>query len=351
MGLEQLKFKHAARYYDRQTKQHLVVTTDDKVYAAASGAISNKNLASPEQAKRVIDARDSWFTFMNKRIYNVYEYKAAPEDPGITPRGVLKNGEEAAFAEGKAVEADRSPLFGGHLDFFDLDNDGKIGPEEGQIGWRALGYNEAKAAAKQAGVIAAFNAIIPAQHALAGAKQALVARPSLAQVASQVSTAAGALAHEVGAGVRQLFGGGAGAFAAQLGAAAGRALSVDIDHIPRPSGATRMFDDHGEIDEAKFGRLLAALEPHDPKRTGRYDVAVVKKVIDEQVKLGLVPKGQWASFYEVCATMNERTGKPRDTVTAYQLRWNFDGSLFHRAAALTSSDGHRGQELLDLHAT
>jgi hypothetical protein len=80
--------------------------------------------------------------------------------------------------------------------------------------------------------------------------------------------------------------------------------------MPRSSPFAKAADERGVLSQTNAAAILA-----------------------ESQKLGVVPKGQFKTLFELASKMND--GKAN--VTVDQLRWAYDGSLAWRALASRSS--------------
>jgi hypothetical protein len=279
----------AIRYRDEQTRQHYLVDRD-QVYKAKGDQVSLADRIEGADAARLVAARASYFSRQPDGLFAVVHEQ-------LSPRGPLKTPEHERFGRGEPVTASRSDL-AGHIDFFDRDNDGWIGFAEGWDAWQALGYTVDEAYGKQRGVVLAF-------FLLPRLKSPIKLIASLGQVVRVIRL------------LRRPTGDAR---------AAERFPSIEVDRIARPSGSTGVYGADGNLDEAKYATFVA---PFVAAATdGFLDEAAALELL-AHTRLGRVPKGQFATLFEVTRKMNQA---PR--VTIDQLRWVFDGSLAWRATTI-----------------
>jgi hypothetical protein len=281
----------AIRYRDEQTRQHYLVDRD-QVYKAKGDQVSLVDRIDGAEAARLLAARESYFSRQPDGLFGVVH-------DGLSPRGPLKTAEHDRFAtitvgRSEPVTASRSDL-AGHIDFFDRDNDGWIGFAEGWEAWQALGYTKDEAYGKQRGVVLAF-------FLLPRLKSPIKLIANFGQVVRVIRL------------LRRPTGDAH---------AAAHFPSIEVDRIARPSGSTGVFGADGNLDEAKYATFVA---PFVAAATDGFLDETAALQLLAQTKLGRVPKGQFATLFEVTRRMNQG---PR--VTIDQLRWVFDGSLAWRA--------------------
>jgi Caleosin related protein len=275
----------AIRYRDEQTRQHYLVDRD-QVYKAKDDQVSLADRIADAEAARFVAARERYFSRHPDGLFGVVHDQ-------LSPRGPLKTAEHDRFTRGERVTASRSDL-AGHMDFFDRDNDGWIGFTEGWESWQALGYDKGEAYGKQRGVVLAFFLLLRLKSPI-----------KLIANFTQVVRVIRLLRRPTG-----------DAHAAE------HFPSIEVDRIARPSGSTGVYGADGNIDEAKYATFI---EPFvAAARDGLVEETAALQILAE-TKLGRVPKGQFATLFEVTRRMNQA---PR--VTIDQLRWVFDGSLAHR---------------------
>jgi hypothetical protein len=280
----------AIRYRDELTRQHYLVDRDRVYKAKDDDQVSLADRIEGADAARLVAARESYFAGQPDGLFGVVHDQ-------LSPRGPLEVAEYDRFVRGEPVTASRSDL-AGHIDFFDRDNDGWIGFAEGWDAWHALGYTRDEAYGKQRGVVLAF-------FLLPRLKSPLKLVASLGQVVRVIRL------------LRRPTGDAE---------AAERFPAIEVDRIARPSGSTGVYGVDGNLDEARYATFV---EPFVAAATeGFLDETTALEILT-RTKLGRVPKGQFATLFEVARRIN---GGPR--VTIDQLRWVFDGSLAWRAATI-----------------
>jgi hypothetical protein len=279
----------ALRLFDTVSRQHVIVQGDN-VYAERDGKISKADelRANDPRRQALIDAAHYINDILDPSV------PRSVNADGTIVSGAMLNQVELKEFEGGGTGAVRPP-FEQHLAIFDRGNRGKFSLVENYHGWR----------------------LIPpySQSAPKALKQAL---------------ASGFVFNFL-----RFKNQGWGAVGALLGAL-GTGGTVDIrkTYQGRPSGSTRIYDKEGMIDEGRWAELKAHfLDVAD--ENGLMKQSDAKKVVEKLVKLGLVPRRQFDSLWEVAAAMNQS-----ETVTIDQIRWLYDGSLLHRAAAMTDNEGH-----------
>ncbi|MFO0728888.1 MAG: caleosin family protein [Myxococcota bacterium] len=194
------------------------------------------------------------------------------QDRSIESKGSLNQVELKEF-EGAGTDVNRNKLLE-HLAYFDSNGDGKISLRENFGSWKSLRYGLLKSVTLTAGSAVFF------------------------------------------------------------GLMAGTGLTIHLDKLPRPKGSTGIYGKDGNLNPEKFEFFMKAFEAKADE-TGVMTQDQAKAVIAKQIDLGMVPKRQFGSFYDLCEKMNN--GK---TVTVDQVRWLYDGSLMWRAASMTGHDGH-----------
>jgi peroxygenase len=261
------------RLHDRETNTHVIVR-GDHVYADVDG--DGKIGKGDEVSASALGPRHAALIEAARHI----ERFCDPRVPGVTNAdGTIVSGatlntiEQDEFESGTGTPAQRGHL-AHHLSFFDAGNRGIISPADNYRGWRNLGFGR---------LLAVWQTVVSA---------------------------------------------------ALFGWRHGGTIVIATISKDRPSGATGIYGQDGNIDEQKWSQFRAAFER--VARGGTLTQDEARAVLAEQVTLGVVPKGQFRSLFRVCETMNRAK-----TITIDEIRWLYDASLFYRAASMTDDGGRR----------
>jgi hypothetical protein len=263
----------ALRLHDRQTNTHVIVQ-GDHVYADVDG--DRKIGKGDEVGASALGLRHGALVEAARYIDQFCDSRVpgvTNADGSIVSGATLNTVEQEEFESRKGTAEQRGHL-AHHLSFFDGRNRGAINLGENYRGWRNLGF---------------------------GLLRALVQ--------TVVSAAVFGWRH------------------------GGTIVIAEIGR-DRPSGATGIYGQDGNIDEEKWARFRAAFER--VARGGILTEDEARAVLAEQVTLGFVPKGQFRSLFRVCENMNRTK-----TITIDEIRWLYDASLFYRAASMTDDGGRR----------
>jgi hypothetical protein len=187
--------------------------------------------------------------------------------------GAVNAREAATLAAGGSIASTRTFLQH-HVDFFDRNHDGWMSVRENHDGWKELGLGKVGASVKTA------------------ASAALFGKP-------------------------------------------GNGFAIDLERIgqKRYNNSTGIFDKHGNVDEAK---LQSYLVEFDKRGGGKLTPKQVMELVKEHGKTGTVSKGQFKSFFTLCARINGEK-----VVTKEQFRAIFEGSFLYLAASMTDHEGNR----------
>lgn len=259
---------NALRIQVPSTGHHYVVK-DGQVYGDldGDGRIGKQEKLSQDPPGTSIEALTSAARYLADYFEEAHPGTKSA-DGKLKSAGPLNQKELRAFEDGGAGIAAKRRDVWAHLDYFDgKSRDGTVGLAENFAGWRALGYG--------------------------------LVRSALGSAASAV-----------------IFG----------AARSGFAVDVEAIQARRPKRVTAVYDrETGNIDPARLESFLAAFD----EKGGTLTHEELAQVLKEKADLGLVPKQQFKSLFELTLRMNGEK-----TVTRSQFEGLYDGSLLYLAAEL-----------------
>jgi Caleosin related protein len=234
------------------------------------GRIARTDEMQTVRQRDLVDAARYIHTYFDSRVPGV-------RIPGssIVSNGALNVVERREFERAPGVSARRSLLLE-HLAFFDRSNSGRVSLRHNYDSWRALGFSVIRACTLTLGSAVVF-----------------------------------------GGGLHNGF-------------------SIDLGgiHARRPKGSTGIYDEDGNLDEARLSELCRVLGAAAVEGVVSHDRA--RATLSEWVTLGSVPRRQFESFFALAEKMNGSR-----TITLNQVRWLYDGSLFWRASSMADPQGRR----------
>jgi hypothetical protein len=295
----------ALRLFDTVSGQRFVVQGEN-VYQEQDGKISKAGAMSADAPRRAALLAAAQY------LNDIFDPKVPGNknaDGTIVSEAMLNRAELKEMDNG-GTPAHR-PMLEGHLAIFDRNNRGRFNVVENYQGWRSIPpYRDSrlKALRQTAGSAAVFSFLRFYNQ-------------------KHPTTTIGKAVHVLGSILGALSTGG----------------TIDIKKIgiSRPSGSSWIYGKDLNIDEARWAEFKAHFDAiSTPEGVMRQVDA--KRVVDELVKLGLVPSKQFESLWEVAAGMNNGPDALdyEKTITIDQVRRLYEGPVLFDAAALTNNEGH-----------